>query len=57
MVLMHPAHSTLPFVLPEGTWRAALDTSAPQRAAQQAPGGSYELAGPAVCVLVQDILP
>jgi glycogen operon protein len=57
MVLMHPAHSTLPFVLPAGTWRVALDTSAPDGFAQQAPGGSYELAGPAVCVLVQDTLP
>ena len=57
MVLMHPAHSTLPFMLPGGPWRVALDTSAPQGAAQHAPAGSYELAGPGVCVLVQEIAP
>jgi len=55
MVLMHPAHSTLPFVLPAGTWRAALDTSASEGGAPQAAGGRYELAGPAVCVLVQAV--
>jgi glycogen operon protein len=53
MVLMHPGHSTLPFVLPTGQWRVALDTSAPEAA--QVPGASYALAGPAVCVLVQEI--
>ena len=57
MVLMHPAHSALPFVLPSGTWRVALDTSAPAAGPQQARVGSYEIAGPAVCVLVQEIAP
>ncbi|MDP3821682.1 MAG: glycogen debranching protein GlgX [Burkholderiales bacterium] len=55
MVLMHPAHSTLPFVLPAGAWRVALDTSAPEPGGGAASSDRYELAGPALCVLVQGI--
>jgi glycogen operon protein len=55
MVLLHPGPSPLMFVLPEGPWRVALDTSTPEWGEQRALSHGYELAGPATCVLVQAI--
>ena len=55
MVLLHPAPSTLAFVLPEGPWRVALDTATAEWGEQRTLSQHYELAGPAVCVLVQAI--
>ncbi|MDB5870876.1 MAG: glgX [Ramlibacter sp.] len=57
MVLLHPGASVLPFVLPDGAWRVALDTSTSEWGEQRAQSERYELAGPAICVLVQDIAP
>jgi hypothetical protein len=56
MLLMHPAHTVLPFTLPAGTWRVALDTSEPGQGEGTA-SERYLLAGPALCVLVQAIAP
>jgi len=56
MVLMHPAHTVLPFALPEGTWRVVLDSR--EAASDDVQGTAterYDVAGPAVCVLVQAI--
>ena len=55
MVLLHPGDSVLPFVLPQGLWRLALDTSKPERGEQTTLTGRCELAGPAICVLIQAI--
>jgi glycogen debranching enzyme GlgX len=55
MVLLHPADSVLPFTLPEGPWRGALDTSHAEPGEAAAITGAYELAGPAICVLIQAI--
>jgi glycogen operon protein len=50
MVLLHPSESTLTYVLPQGSWHVALDTGSALHS-----GSHYELAGPAVCVLIQPI--
>jgi len=57
MVMLHPAASPLAFVLPPDSWRVALDTSVPEWGEQRSLSGFCELAGPAICVLVQDIAP
>jgi hypothetical protein len=55
MVLLHPAPSVLPFALPGGPWRVALDTSTSEWGERRTLRQGYELAGPAICVLVQAI--
>ena len=55
MVLLHPAPSVLGFMLPSGRWRLALDTSTPQGGERRTLSHRYDLAGPALCVLVQTI--
>ena len=55
MVLLHPGHSVLAFVLPEGPWRVALDTGTPEWGQRRTLRHRYELAGPAICALVQAI--
>ena len=55
MVLLHPGHSMLAFALPDGPWRVALDTGTPEWGEHRTVSQRYELAGPAVCVLVQEI--
>jgi glycogen operon protein len=57
MVLLHPDPSPLPFTLPEGPWRVVLDTGAPEWGEERTQSQRYELAGPAVCVLIQAIGP
>jgi glycogen debranching enzyme len=57
MVLLHPHPSPLAFVLPPGEWRVALDTSIPEWGEQRTVGKRYELAGPAVGVLMQSVGP
>ena len=53
MVLLHPGDSVLAFTLPEGAWRVAIDTATPEWGERRTVGRRYELAGPAICVLVQ----
>jgi glycogen debranching enzyme len=55
MVLLNAGNSPLAFVLPQGQWRVALDTAVPEWGEQRTVGGSYELAGPAMCVLIQPV--
>ena len=55
MVLLHPAESVLSFVLPEGSWRVALDTGIPEWGERRALSHRYDLAGPSICALVQPI--
>jgi glycogen operon protein len=55
MVLLHPGDSVLAFTLPQGLWRLALDTARPERGEQTTLTQRYELAGPAICVLIQAI--
>jgi glycogen operon protein len=55
MVLLHPGPSVLAFVLPEGPWRLALDTALDEWGERRMLGHRYELAGPAICVLVQPV--
>ena len=55
MVLLHPGDSVLAFTLPEGPWRVALDSATPEWGERRTVGQRYELAGPAICVLVQAI--
>ena len=55
MVLLHPGDSVLPFVLPHGLWRLALDTSKAEWGEHTTLTQRYDLAGPAICVLVQAI--
>ncbi len=55
MVLLHPRDSLLAFTLPEGAWRVALDTSKPLWGEQTTLTQRYELAGPAICVLIQPV--
>jgi glycogen debranching enzyme len=57
MVLLHPDHCALAFVLPQGTWRLALDTAWPTWGEERTVSEVYELAGPGICVLVQPIEP
>jgi glycogen operon protein len=57
MVLLHPGASPLAFVLPQGGWRVALDTGAAEWGEKRTVSGAYELAGPALCVLIQPIAP
>jgi hypothetical protein len=54
-VLLHPAPSVLAFILPSGPWRLALDTSTSQGGERRTLSHRYELAGPALCVLIQTI--
>jgi glycogen debranching enzyme len=53
MILLHPGDAMLPFVLPQGPWRLRLDTSQPKWDEQATLTQHYELAGPAIAVLVQ----
>ena len=55
MVLLNPAPSPLSFALPQGSWRVALDTAVPEWGERRALSHTCELAGPALCVLVQAI--
>jgi hypothetical protein len=55
MVLLHPGPSVLAFLLPGGPWRVALDTGAPEGGEPRTLSHRYELAGPAICVLIQAI--
>jgi glycogen debranching enzyme len=55
MVLLHPAQSVLGFVLPAGPWRVALDSGAPEWGEVRTLSQRCEVAGPAICVLVQSI--
>jgi glycogen debranching enzyme len=55
MVLLHPGQSVLAFVLPEGRWRVAFDTGTPEWGERRTLSHRYELAGPAICALVQAI--
>jgi pullulanase/glycogen debranching enzyme len=55
MVLLHPGDSVLAFTLPEGSWRVALDTGASEWGEQRTLSQRCELAGPAICVLIQTI--
>ncbi|HMA07778.1 MAG TPA: glycogen debranching protein GlgX [Ramlibacter sp.] len=55
MVLLHPRDARLAFTLPAGLWRLALDTAEPQWGEQTTLTQRYELAGPALCVLVQAV--
>jgi glycogen operon protein len=55
MVLLHPGASALPFVLPAGPWRVALDTSVPEWGEKRSLTQTCEVTGPAICVLVQDV--
>ena len=55
MVLLHPGQSVLAFVLPEGRWRVALDTGTPEWGERRTLSHRCELAGPAICALVQAI--
>jgi glycogen debranching enzyme len=55
MVLVHPGASDLAFLLPEGPWSVALDTSTSECGERRTLTQGYELAGPALCVLVQGL--
>jgi glycogen operon protein len=55
MVLLHPGESPLSFVLPEGPWRVALDTFTSEWGGDRTLSRRCELAGPAICVLIQPI--
>jgi glycogen operon protein len=55
MVLLHPGASVLAFVLPSGQWRVAVDTSTAELGESRIVSQDYQLAGPAVGVLVQPI--
>ncbi len=57
MVLLHPRESVLAFALPEGSWRLALDTGAPEWGERRALAQRCEVTGPALCVLVQEAAP
>jgi glycogen debranching enzyme len=57
MVLLHPAPSVLAFVLPAGPWQRELDTSMVPLDKRRGWTQRYELAGPAICVLVQPVQP
>jgi hypothetical protein len=55
MVLLHAGPSALAFVLPPGAWRVALDTGTGEWGEERTAAERYELAGPAIGVLVQAI--
>jgi glycogen debranching enzyme len=55
MVLLHPGQSVLGFGLPAGPWRLALDSGAPEWGEARTLSRRCEVAGPAICVLVQSI--
>jgi len=57
MMLLHPDASVLAFALPQGPWRIALDTGTPESGEQCTVSQRYELAGPAICVLIQAVDP
>jgi glycogen debranching enzyme len=57
MVMLHSSDRALEFVLPEGHWQRALDTSRADPGEDAPVTGVYEVKGPAICVLIQAIAP
>ena len=57
MVMIHSSDRPLDFVLPEGHWQRALDTSHADPVEEASVTGVYEIKGSAICVLVQTIEP
>jgi glycogen operon protein len=56
MLLLHPATSPCTFVLPTGPWRLLLDTGTAFCGEGPVLAGRCEVTGPAICVLVQQVV-